>query len=48
MNKDLKKQLAEAKRQVTITAAKYGRASYQYHDAIRNQAALVFKQLIGK
>jgi hypothetical protein len=48
MSQDLMKQIAEAKKQVKLTAAQHGRASQQYKNAIQHQATLVVKQMTGK
>ena len=48
MNKNLMQQIADAKKQVKITAKQHGRASQQYQDAIKHQANLVVKQMTGK
>jgi len=48
MNKELLKQITDAKKQVKLMATQYGRASQQYKNAIQYQASLVMKQMTGK
>ena len=47
MNNEFMKQLADAKKQVKLMAAQFGRASQQYQDAIKHQADLVTKHITG-
>ena len=48
MNKELVKQLCDAKKQVKLMAKQFGRASQRYQDAIKQQASLVVKQIKEK